>query len=229
MKNQIPEHLAIIMDGNRRWAKARKKPPIFGHKEGYRRVLEIGEACRKKGVKTLTVYAFSTENWKRSKTEVSFLLSFLRKVLNEQLEKLHKEKIKICVLGRIKELPKDLQNLIQRAMELTKDNSDSTLNLAINYGGRTEIVDALKNIVKKNIPSDKINEQIISENLYTTGQKDPDFLIRTSGEQRLSNFLLWQMAYSELYFSKVLWPDFTMTELNKALAEYGRRQRRFGE
>lgn len=216
------------MDGNRRWAKRRGLPTLEGHRRGYDVVLNVGDWCLDRGIEILTVYAFSTENWNRSKKEVGYLLHLIGMALDKEVTGLHKKDIRIKVVGRIKELPVHLQKRITQAMELTKNNTRGTLQLAINYGGRAEIVDAVKNIVRAGTSASKITEQSISEALYTAAQPDPDMIIRTSGEQRISGFLTWQGVYSELLFVKKNWPDFTERDLDAALAEFGRRQRRFG-
>lgn len=216
------------MDGNRRWAKRRGLPTLEGHRRGYEAFRRVGEWCLDRGIEILTVYAFSTENWNRSKKEVDYLMRLLSLALSKEVTDLHKKNIRISVIGRVKELPTHLQKHIIEAMELTKHNTRGTLQLAINYGGRTEIVDAVKNIVRAGKRASTITEQSISEKLYTAGQPDPDLILRTSGEQRTSGFLAWQGVYSELLFVKKNWPDFTERDLDAALAEFGRRQRRFG-
>lgn len=228
-KNNIPRHIAIIMDGNRRWAKKRGLPPFKGHEQGYKQFKKIAEHCNKLGVKILTVYAFSTENWKRSRREVVYLMNLLRKGLQEQRDYFRKNKIKLNVMGQIEKLPVGLKNLVYKIREETKNNKERILNLAISYGGREEILAAVKKIMKEKTSPSKISEKIFSQCLYTAGQPDPDLLIRTSGEQRLSGFLPWQSVYSELYFSPKLWPDFTEKDLEEAIEEYQNRQRRFGQ
>lgn len=229
---KIPYHLAIIMDGNRRWARKKGLPLFEGHLKGLKVLERVGKWCKKKGVKILTLYAFSTENWKRSKEEVNYLMKLLALALNPShsyLKKLQKEKIRLLVIGEMEKLPKKLQKLIQKAEELTKENREEILILAINYGGRTEILEAVKKIIEKKIPAEKINEKIFEESLWTKKIPSPDLIIRTGGEQRLSNFLLWQSAYSELYFTKKFWPDFGEKDLEKAIKDYALRQRRFGK
>jgi undecaprenyl diphosphate synthase len=228
-KNNIPRHIAIIMDGNRRWAKKRGLPSIEGHRQGYEQFKKIAEHCNKLGVKILTVYAFSLENWKRSKIEVSFLMNLFKKGLQEQRDYFRKNKIKLNAIGQIERLPDALKNLVYKIMEETKNNKERILNLAISYGGRDEILAAVKKIIKEKINSPKINEKIFSQYLYTASQPDPDLVIRTSGEQRLSGFLPWQSVYSELYFSPKPWPDFTKKDLEEAIKEFQNRQRRFGQ
>lgn len=229
MSKKIPYHLAIIMDGNRRWARKKGMPTFFGHKKGYDKLCKIGDICLKKGIKILTVYAFSTENWKRSKEEVNYLMNLLRESIKKHSLELHKKNIKINFLGRLEKLPKDLQESITKAVELTKKNKKGILNIALNYGGHSEIVDAVKKIIKDKIPLEKINESLFEKYLYTADLPPVDLLIRTGGEQRLSNFLPWQLSYAELYFTKKYWPDFNESDLDKAILEYSRRERRMGK
>ena len=230
--NALPMHIGIIMDGNGRWAKSRNLPIKEGHRNGVealRKVLAQGEDL---GIPTLTVFAFSTENWKRSQEEVGFLMNLILEYLQLELKNLHKRGVKINILGRMAELPKEVRLKLQDAIKLTANNTKFTLNVAVNYGARMEIVDAVKKLVEEvsqgSLKPVDITENMLSTNLYTAEQKDPDLLIRPSGEYRLSNFLLWQGAYAELYFTPVLWPDFDDIELLKAVLEYQRRQRRFG-
>jgi len=223
----LPNHLAIIIDGNRRWAKKKGLASFNGHKKGMNNVKEIGERCRKKGIKILTLYVFSTENWKRSKKEINYLMKLFNLVFNkENIEELHQKGIKIKIIGQVEKLSKALQERIIEAEKLTKNNKKGVLNLAISYGGRSDIIQAIKKIVKKKI---SITEEAINNHLWTNDLPDPDLIIRTGGEQRLSNFLIWQSAYSEFYFTKKLWPDFTINDLDKALKDYSQRQRRFGK
>ncbi len=223
-------HLAIIIDGNRRWAKNKGRSSFNGHKKGMDNVRKIGESCRKKGIKVLTLYVFSTENWKRSKKEVKYLMNLFSQVFSKKnVQELNGKGIRLKVIGQINRLSKPLQKKIKEAEELTKSNKKGILNLAVSYGGKADIVQAIKNIVKKRVPEEKINESLIEKNLWTFDLPHPDLIIRTGGEQRLSNFLLWQSAYSELYFTKKLWPDFTEKELDKALKDYSQRQRKFGK
>lgn len=222
---EIPYHLGIILDGNRRWARERGLPAFEGHRRGLEKVKKVINWCRERGIKILTLFVFSTENWKRSKREVSFLMKLARKAIEEEFKALQKERIKVRVIGQKERLPKTLQKAIFRAEKLTENNKEMVLNFALSYGGRAEIVQAIKNIIKKKIPPEKITENVISKNLWTS---DLDLIIRTGKEQRLSNFLIWQAAYSELYFLKKYWPDFTKKDLDKAFEEYARRERRFG-
>lgn len=230
--NNIPQHIAIIMDGNRRWAKENKLDVRLGHKKGAETLEKIVKYCNKIGVKYLTVYAFSTENWKRSKEEVGALMLLLQSYLEDFAKKADVKNIRINMLGNREGLSNGLLNKIDGAIDRTKNNTGLTFNVAFNYGGRDEIVNAVKKIAKdienKVITIDKINENIISENLYTSQMPDPDLMIRTSGEIRTSNFLPWQLVYSEFYFTNKLWPDFDEEELNNAIKEYNRRTRNFG-
>lgn len=225
---KIPDHIAIILDGNGRWAKKQNRPRTFGHKEGAENVIRIAKSCQKFGVKTLTLYAFSTENWKRPATEVGFLMDLLIKFVNSKLEQLMAEDCKINFLGDISKLPAKTREACDFALEKTKDNKSLTINIALNYGGRDEIVHAFKEIMEKGYVPDEITEELISENLYTAGLPDPDLLIRPGGEIRLSNFLIYQLAYTELYFTDVLWPDFTEDDLREAILAFTRRDRRYG-
>lgn len=230
--DKLPKHIAIIMDGNGRWAKRQGVPKIMGHTEGVKTVENIITACKDMGIKILTVYAFSTENWKRHKTEVDFLMTLLKVKLSEKAEKLNKQGVKVNVIGDIKGLPVSVQEKIKYIMDLTKDNDVLLWNVALNYGSREEIVEAAKSLFKDiqtgkcNI--DTLNEDIFSSYLYTKGMPDPDLLIRTSGEMRLSNFLLWQISYAELYITQKFWPEFTSADLEEAILAYQNRDRRFG-
>lgn len=225
---KIPSHVAIIMDGNGRWAKHRLMERIFGHQEGAEALRRSLKFCIDYGIKTLSVYAFSTENWKRPKEEVSFLMGYLRKMLKQELPNFIENQVQVHCLGDEKALPQDLQAQIQDTQEKTKNNQKVRLNLLINYGGRTEILHAIQSIANTQPDSSKITEADITNHLYTKGQDEPDIIIRTGGEHRLSNFLLWQAAYSELFFSPVLWPDFKENELMSILKEFQGRNRRFG-
>lgn len=225
----VPYHLGIIIDGNRRWAKKRGLPSFEGHRKGLNQVGKMGELCKKRGIKIVTLYTFSTENWNRSKKEVSYLMNLFSEALNKKnIKKLHQRKIKLQVIGQREKLSKLLQKRIKKAEELTKNNKEGILNLAISYGGRPEIIQAIESIIKKKISADKITEDLINQNLWTAGLPYPDLIIRTGGAQRLSNFLTWQSAYSEFYFTKKCWPAFTEKDLDKALIDYSQRQRRFG-
>ena len=230
--NNLPKHIAMIMDGNRRWANQRGLTTREGHKAGADALENMAKFCNKIGIKYLTVYAFSTENWKRSKEEISALMAILRVYINSFLKETDKQNIKIKILGDISGLSKGLQKSINKAIETTKDNTGLTLNIAFNYGGRPELVRAMKNIAKEvkenKIDIEDINEELISNNLYTAGQPDPDLLIRTSKELRTSNFLPWQLVYTEFYFPDKHWPEFGEEDLLEAIRVYQKRNRRFG-
>lgn len=222
----IPQHLGIILDGNRRWAKEKGLPSFEGHRRGLETVKKVINYCKKRGVKALTLFVFSTENWKRAEKEVNFLMRLTKKALTNDFEKLGSEGVRIKVIGQKTKLPEDLQKDIKDVEKLTQNNREMTLNLALSYGGRAEIVEAIKKIVKQKINPEKITEDVIKNNLWTS---DVDLVIRTGKEQRISNFLIWQSAYSEFYFCPKFWPDFTQKDLDKAFTEYARRQRRFGK
>lgn len=231
-KNNVPNHIAIIMDGNRRWAKQRKLDVRLGHKKGAETLENIVKYCNKIGIKYLTVYAFSTENWKRSKEEVGALMLLLQNYLEDFAKRADTENIRIKMLGNREGLSSGILKSIDNAIERTKNNTGITFNVAFNYGGRDEIVKSVRKIaedLKQNkIGIDDITEDLISNNLYTSGIPDPDLMIRTSGEIRTSNFLPWQLVYSEFYFTEKLWPDFTEKDLDEAIEEYNRRNRNFG-
>lgn len=228
----LPVHIAIIMDGNRRWAKARMMPVKLGHKQGAETLKKIVRYAQKIGIKYMTVYAFSTENWKRSEEEVAALMDLLKAYLEDFAKEADTENIVIRVLGSMKELSKALQDAINRTVERTKDNTGIIFNIALNYGGRNEIVNATRQISEEvlagKIKPEDINEEMLSKHMYTKGEPDPDLLIRTSGELRLSGFLPWQSTYSELYFVDKLWPDFDEKDLDEAIKVYGSRNRKFG-
>ena len=232
-KNDIPKHLAIIMDGNGRWAESKGKNRIHGHSHGVKAVREVVEEAVQLKVEYLTLYAFSTENWSRPKEEIGVLMKLLVNTLRSEFEKLLQNRIKLNVIGNISQLPEIVQNELEYVMKQTQNNNEMTLTLALSYGGREELANVLKQLVikvKNNIISaENINQSIINEHLYTQNLPDVDLLIRTSGEKRISNFMLWQIAYAELYFSKVLWPDFTKDHLHEALVSYQKRERRFGK
>ncbi|HBB28726.1 MAG TPA: isoprenyl transferase [Clostridiales bacterium] len=233
LDGKIPNHVAIIMDGNRRWAKKKNLPVAMGHREGVKRIMEIVETAADVGINNLTVYAFSTENWGREKNEVDCLMSLLIEFLKKELNRIIKNNIKLNLIGRIEDLPNNVREEVKSAIDATKDNKRFNLNIALSYGGRDEIVTAVKNIVKdvenNEINIDNLNEENFKNYLFTKNSTDPDFLIRTSGEVRISNFLLYQLAYTEFYFTDVLWPDFKETELFEAILEYQKRNRRFGK
>jgi len=232
-KSRLPNHIAIIMDGNGRWAKQKNKPRVFGHKNGVTAVRKSIEACANIGVNYLTLYAFSTENWNRPKLEVRTLMSLLVSSLKKELKTLQKNNIKLNTIGNLEHLPEKAQIELADVIEKTKNNNRLTLTLALNYGSREEIVNVIKNlsekVVNKELSLEEINEKIINNHLYTFSLPDVDLMIRTSGEKRISNFLLWQIAYAELYFTDTLWPDFKEENLFNAIIDYQKRERRFGK
>ena len=232
MAADLPRHVAIIMDGNGRWAKAKGLPRVMGHRAGIKSVRAVAEAAREAGVEVLTLYAFSVENWKRSAQEVSMLMKLLNEYLRRELPSLMKNEIRLNVIGDIEGLPKDVQRNVRQVMQKTGSNRKMVLNLALNYGGRAEILQAVKRIsseVKSGaLDSETLDEATFARFLYTDGQPDPDLLIRTSGEQRISNFLLWQISYAELYLTPTRWPDFGKADFLRALEAYRQRERRFG-
>ena len=227
-KQNIPQHIAIIMDGNGRWAKQRGLPRTAGHAAGGEAFRRIANYCRTLGVKYLTVYAFSTENWKRPQAEIDAIMNLLRDYLKESLSDFKHENICTRFIGDRTMLAPDIQELMAEAEESTADKTGMILNIAINYGGRAEIVHALRELVSDGVSPEEITEQSVEAHLYTAGQPDPDLILRPSGEERLSNFLIWQSAYAEFVFMDVLWPDFTRADLDKAILEFARRSRRFG-
>jgi undecaprenyl diphosphate synthase len=230
---RLPAHIAVIMDGNGRWARQRRLPRVAGHKAGVGPVRSTVETCARLGVKTLTLYAFSVENWKRPRAEVETLWRLLRYYLNQELPELQKNDVRLQAIGRVDALPEPVRRELNAVVEATSSNRGLLLNLAINYGGRAEIVDAINAVLDVartdgSIESLKFDEELISANLYTAACPDPDLLIRTSGEMRISNFLLWQIAYAELYVTQTLWPDFSRTDLLRAILDYQKRDRRYG-
>jgi undecaprenyl diphosphate synthase len=231
-KDRIPLHIAIIMDGNGRWAKERNLPRTFGHRAGMDTIRRIVKECSRLGVRYLTLYAFSTENWKRPEEEVSALMKLVVEYIAKEIEELHRNKVIFNVIGDISKLPESCQQSIKVAIERTKNNNGLTLNIALNYGGRDEIVTGIKEIaeevVKGTLKISDISADVISNHLYTRGMPDPDIIIRPSGELRLSNYLLWQSAYSEFWFSNINWPDFKEEDLQHAIIDYQNRDRRFG-
>lgn len=231
-KGNIPKHIAIIMDGNGRWAKKRNLPRVAGHQKGVETVRIIVEACVGLGVEVLTLYTFSTENWKRPKEEVSTLMRLIVKSLKKETDELNKNNIRLTTIGDKNSLPEIVQKELDNAIERTSHNTKMILNLAISYGGRWELVEAVKNISSQvasgKISLDEINEELISKNLTTAKLPNPDLLIRSGGEFRISNFLLWQIAYSEIYVTDTLWPDFRCKQLLEAIKDYQKRERRFG-
>ena len=222
----LPRHIAIIMDGNGRWAKKRGLPRMAGHREGINSVRDIVEVCGQLGVEVLTLYTFSLENWRRPRPEVSALMSLLVGTINKEVDDLHRNNVQVRTIGHLEDLPSQARNGMLRAIEKTKQNTGLILNLALSYGGRKEILEAVQKIVQS--PPQEITEETISSHLYTSGLPDPDLLIRTSGEFRISNFLLWQLAYTEIFVTDVLWPDFRRQELYRAIDDYQSRERRFG-
>lgn len=229
----LPQHVAVIMDGNGRWAKRQGLPRIMGHKRGVDALKDLLRCCQDWGIQALTAYAFSTENWKRPQEEVDFLMTLFQRVLRQELREMVEENVQIKFVGNLQDLPRSLQQEISRSMEETKDNCGIRFSVATNYGGRQEILQACQAIAKQvqqgMLQPDEIDEQVFESHLYTTGITDPDLLIRTSGEMRLSNFLLWQMAYGEIYITDTLWPDFDRAEFHRALCAYQQRERRFGK
>lgn len=232
-KNNIPQHVAIIMDGNGRWAKQNGKERTFGHKSALKAVRASVETCRELGVKYLTLYAFSTENWNRPKLEVSFLMKLLSSSIKAEIKELHENGVKFNIIGNLDKLPSSAQKDLQKAMDLTKDNTGTVLTLALSYGSKEELLGAVKNIAQlykeDKITDQDITEELVHQNLYTHDMPMVDLMIRTSGETRISNFLLWQIAYAELYFTPVLWPDFDKEAFYKAILSYQGRERRFGK
>lgn len=230
--NRLPRHVAIIMDGNGRWAQKRKQPRLFGHKAGAESVHNIVETCREIGIEYLTLYAFSSENWGRPSQEVSGLMAILKKYLEKELPQMQKNDIRLISIGDRQRLPEAVRKSLQRVIDATSGNSKLTLNLALSYGSRDELVRAVKTIstlcVQGDMEPGQVSDQIISENLDTSQMPDPDLLIRTGGEARLSNFLLWQLSYAEIYFTDIMWPDFRKDVFLQALADYQSRERRFG-
>ena len=224
----VPRHVAFIMDGNGRWAEQRRLPRLEGHRAGVENVRPIIKCLDKHGIEYVTLYAFSTENWNRPEAEVSGLLHLLEEVIDEEARELHKNGVRIRHIGRPEGLSPGLQQSINRAVKLTENNTKMTVGVAFNYGGRMEILDAARHLIAEGVPPQDIDEKLFGEYLYTTGFPDVDMVIRTGGEIRTSNFLIWQAAYSEYYFTPVLWPDFNEEELEKALQTYSQRQRRFG-
>lgn len=228
--SNIPKHIGIIMDGNRRWADKRNLPTKKGHEAGTENLNNIIDHCLEIGVETLTVYALSTENWrKRTAKEVKGIFDLLLRVAKERKEEYKRKGVKLAVLGEFQAFPRKVARTIEGILSIVKTHERLKVNLALNYGGRDEIIRAVKKVIDQKIPVNKINEQTFGKFLYTSGEKDPDLIIRTGGEIRLSNFLLWQMSYSELYFTDILWPDFSPKKLDKAIIEYQKRQRRFGK
>ncbi|SPF54914.1 undecaprenyl pyrophosphate synthase [Candidatus Desulfosporosinus infrequens] len=232
VRDRLPRHIAIIMDGNGRWAQKRALPRSMGHRAGVEALRKVVKACSKLGIEVLTVYAFSTENWKRPKDEVGVLMTLLTEYLRKELQELHQNNVLIRTMGRIADLPREAQHELEHSMESTRNNTGLILNLALNYGGRSEIIDAVrklsKDVLMGKLRIEEIDEEGFSKALFTSGLPDPDLLIRTSGEMRLSNFLLWQLAYTEIVVVDELWPDFGQKALLEAIKVYQKRDRRFG-
>ncbi len=229
LTGQIPTHIAIIMDGNGRWALSRGLPRLAGHRAGTENLRRVIEACIEFGVKYLTIYAFSTENWGRPVEEVQGLMRILEDVIDRELQELHDQGVQLRHIGRLDQLRPSLRQKVLDAIEYTKNNDRLVLNVAFNYGGRDEIVCAIQHIIRNGVPAEAVTDELVSQYLFTAGVPDPDLIIRTSGELRGSNFLIWQGAYSEWYFTPTYWPDFGKEELARALEEYKHRQRRFGK
>jgi len=228
LPDKVPYHLAIIMDGNGRWAKARGLPRLAGHRAGVENLRRILRACSEFGIKILTIYAFSTENWGRPEAEVRGLMNILETVIDRELRHLHANGVQLRHIGELEGLSAMLQRKVCEAVELTRNNDQLILNIAFNYGGRQELIRAFRRILQDGVPAEQIDETLVDYYLYTAGQPDPDMVIRTAGEMRLSNFLLWQASYAEYYATPTFWPDFDRTELLKAITQYAQRERRFG-
>jgi len=228
LPENIPAHVAIIMDGNGRWAKPRGLPRVAGHRAGTDNLRRVIEACVEFGIRTLTIYAFSTENWRRPAEEVNGLMTIFEDVIDRELPELNKNGVQLRHIGRLDGLKPAFANKVRGAIEATRHNNRLVLNVAFNYGGRSEIVEAVRRIVAEGTPPESITENVLAAHLYTGGQPDPDLIIRTSGEMRVSNFLIWQGAYAEYYVAPVYWPDFDKEQLRLALEEYANRHRRFG-
>ena len=226
--SRLPRHVAVIMDGNGRWARERRLPRVAGHRAGIQSVRETLETSARLGLEVLSLYAFSRENWKRPRAEVSTLMDLLREYLAKERQKLVEHDIRLQVIGRVEELPAAAREELRKAVEMTRENKGLRFNLALSYGGRTEIVDACRAIVSAGIEAERVDAELFASRLYTAGQPDPDLLIRTSGEMRISNFLLWQIAYAEIWVTDTLWPDFRRRHLFRALIEYQGRERRYG-
>jgi undecaprenyl diphosphate synthase len=224
----VPRHLAIVMDGNRRWARNKHLPAIAGHRAGVDTIRRTLRAARERGVEYLTLYSFSTENWSRDEEEVGALMALLEETIRRETRSLVDDQVQLRVIGRLGELSERLQKAIAGAVEATSDGKRGVMTLAFNYGGRAEIVDAVRRLVRDGVPADRVDEATIAARLYAPGHPDPELLIRTGGELRVSNFLLWEVAYAEMWATQVLWPDFSVTDLDAALASYAERERRFG-
>ncbi|HUZ87028.1 MAG TPA: polyprenyl diphosphate synthase [Candidatus Baltobacterales bacterium] len=228
MDSQIPRHIGIIMDGNGRWARRQGKPASYGHRAGVRTIKRVLDACEKLGVKVLSIYAFSTENWSRPRAEVRALMRLFHETMQREIEEMHRRGVRIVVSGRRDDLSPRMRERIEEAMRRTANNTNGVLNVCLNYGGRAEIVDAVRRIVSDGLAAPDVDEAAISARMYNPELPDPDLIIRTAGERRVSNFLLWQGAYSEMLVSETLWPDYDVVDLTAALADYASRVRRFG-
>jgi undecaprenyl diphosphate synthase len=224
----VPRHLAIVMDGNRRWAKKRHLPAIAGHRAGVETIRRTVRAARDRGVEYVTLYSFSTENWSRDREEVGALMALLEETIRRETKTLIEDGVRLVVIGRLHELSAQLQEAIAGAVKATAGGTRGVMTLAFNYGGRAEIIDAVKRVARERISADDIDEEAIASRLYAPDHPDPDLLIRTGGELRVSNFLLWEVAYAEMWATEVLWPDFAVADLDAALASYAKRERRFG-
>jgi len=227
-EGRLPHHVAIIMDGNGRWARQRRLPRVAGHRAGIRAVRETVEVTARLGVEMLTLYAFSRENWKRPESEITTLMSLLREFLRKELAGFHRNNIRLSLIGRLSELPGPVQRDLELAVEQTSENTGLELCVALSYSGREEIVDACRSIVRSGVPADAVDVGLFADHLYTAGKPEPDLLIRTSGEMRVSNFLLWQIAYAEIWVTETLWPDFRRRQFFEALLDYQTRERRYG-
>src|SRR3982074_3232781 len=228
LDSQVPRHIGIIMDGNGRWARRQNRPASFGHRAGVRAIKRVLDACETLGVNILSIYAFSTENWSRPRTEVSALMRLFHETMQREIEEMHRRGVRIVVSGRRDELSPRMRERIEEAVKRTAANKNGVLNVCLNYGGRAETVDAVKKLVADAVLADQVDEVSIASRLYNPDLPDPDLIIRTAGERRVSNFLLWQSAYSEMLVSETLWPDFDVEDLKAALADYAARVRRFG-
>ncbi len=226
--SSLPSHIAMIMDGNGRWAKSRGLARLLGHREGYKTLRGVLLNCSELGIRYLTVYAFSAENWRRPEDEVKGLMKLIEQAARDELRLMHQNNVRIQVAGRVEEVPEGLRKALEQGIETTKDNTGITFTLAINYGGRAELVDAIKALIAERVKPDEVNEELISRHLYNPDHPEPDLMIRTAGEMRWSNFLLWQSAYTELYVTDVTWPEFGEKELLEAVLTYQKRTRKFG-
>jgi undecaprenyl diphosphate synthase len=228
LTSAVPRHLAIVMDGNRRWARQKHLPAIAGHRAGVETIRRTLRAARERGVEYLTLYSFSTENWSRDKEEVTALMALLEETIRRETKTLVEDGVRLRVIGRLDELSDRLQTAIAGAVQATSRGTKGVMTLAFNYGGRAEIVDAVRRLAREGVPAEAIDEDAIAARLYAPEHPDPDLLIRTGGELRVSNFLLWEVAYAEMWATEVLWPDFSVTDLDAALSSYAKRERRFG-